>query len=548
MPLWFFLPFLLLFLGQAAPRIAGDSALNDEAWELTNGYAYWTQGEVRHEKTFSHPPFCMALQALPLLSLPLQAPPRGIDEQNRAHLFCFILNQDQAGRMFGAARCVTLLFGLALGWLLFFATRDGGPVLCGSALFFWALDPTFLAWSTAVKNDVPTAFLFLACVLLHRWLGERPSSAAWLGLGVAVGMACTCKMTALALFPSLLALDLFERLPLRELSKRWGLLLLGFSGWLLLLYAPGGSSLAWPWGPFQEFFERLQTARGLQGGIQGSFFLGHVQDLPMWRYLPVAFLLKNPWPFLILLLVALVLVLRRSLALPRHLVLPPIFLGAALLFASPQGVRYLLPAQPFFILWAAYAFKHLWDSASSNYSRAGRFLLAALLGAQALSLVLAFPHHLSYLNGLVPKERRTHLLGNYDLDVGQDFKRLARLARARGWDHIKLASSAMTDPSLYGLPWSRWTQKDLEGPQPGWVYVTTASFLQGAPAYYPQTYPIAMSWVRRLPPTRVMGDTLFIHEIPGKVLKDGSQVLDSVPYLRMDTVPGGTPSGPKSAP
>jgi hypothetical protein len=55
-------------------------------------------------------------------------------------------------------------------------------------------------------------------------------------------------MTALALFPSLLALDLFERLPFRDLSKRWGLLLLGFSGWLLLLYRPAGRASPGPGG------------------------------------------------------------------------------------------------------------------------------------------------------------------------------------------------------------------------------------------------------------------------------------------------------------
>jgi hypothetical protein len=197
--------------------------------------------------------------------------------------------------------------------------------------------------------------------------------------------------------------------------------------------------------------------------------------------------------------------------------------------------RYLLPAQIFLIVISAHSAGWLWKRPAIGSIRVFRYLVILLLLAHGLSVALSFPRHISYFNDAVPNSRRMHLLADYDFDIGQDFKRLARTAERLGWKHIKLATESMTDPSIYGIHWKPWSKRDLDGPQPGWTYVTSVAFLQAAPFYYPQTYPIAMSWVRRLPPTMMVGDTLLIHEIPGTIVSpDNSPSLDSVPYFRMD--------------
>jgi hypothetical protein len=268
--------------------------------------------------------------------------------------------------------------------------------------------------------------------------------------------------------------------------------------------------------------------------MHATFFMGHDRDIPNALYLACAYFLKSPLPFLLLLGIGFALLLFRRIKDTESLWVFPLFLFVELGFATSESVRYLLPAEPFLILLATQAAVWFYNltAFSSRRFRLGVILL--LLFGQALSVGLSFPHHLGYFNELTQPENRKHRLGGYDLDVGQDLKRLTQTARQKGWTSIKLADVGTTDPSLYGLRWERWTEKDLERPQPGWVYVTTVSFLQGAPMYYPQTYPIAMSWLRRLPPSGTIGDTLIYHVIPGVPSgPDRSKALDSVPYLRI---------------
>lgn len=534
----FFIPFALVFLFQTAPLLWMDSPINDEAWELTNGYCYWTQGEVRAQRIFCHPPFSFALQALPLLALDLKAPPKGLDEENRAFAFCDILNKDKIGRMLSLARSMTLLLSVALGFLIFLATRPYGSLMCGVSLWLWAFDPTFLAWSPTVKTDVPGAFFFLAAALLFREArrsGRTLHYAAW---GLVTGMACTAKLTCLALFPAFLMLEWLHRSSPKVFAKRWAWGTGTFLLWIWILYLPGYWEYAFPWTPLQEWIQKIYDLTHIRGMMHGTFFMGRTHAIPSALYLACAYFLKSPLPFLLLLGVGLTLLLLRRIKDATFLWMFPFFLYIELGCATSESMRYLLPAEPFLILLAAQAVVWFYKltTFSSNRFRTGVILL--LLFTQALSVSLSFPHHLGYFNELIRPERRKHLLGGYDLDVGQDLKRLTQTAHQNGWTRIKLADIGTTDPSLYGLRWERWTEKDLERPQPGYVYVTTVSFLQSAPAYYPQTYPIAMSWLRRLPPSGTIGDTLIYHVIPGIISgPDRSKVLDSVPYLRIPSPP-----------
>jgi hypothetical protein len=134
---------------------------------------------------------------------------------------------------------------------------------------------------------------------------------------------------------------------------------------------------------------------------------------------------------------------------------------------------------------------------------------------------------MSYFNELTPSERRAYWLGDSNLDGGQDTKRLAQAVKAHGWKHVKLAYFGTADPKLYGMDWSYWTKRDLQGPQSGWTYVINTEFLQLGPAYSTSAVPIGESWITSRRPDGVIGDTWYYFEIAGKVQKDGTPAIDS---------------------
>jgi hypothetical protein len=144
---------------------------------------------------------------------------------------------------------------------------------------------------------------------------------------------------------------------------------------------------------------------------------------------------------------------------------------------------------------------------------------------------LSFPSQISYFNEGVPQSRKIYWLGDSNLDIGQDTKRLAQAAQRRGWSHVKLAYFGITDPALYGLKWERWTQKDLAGPQAGWVYAINAEFIQLGPAFDPAASSVLKSWILKVPPTGRVGDTWYYIEVPGTLKPDSSPEVASAPFF-----------------
>jgi hypothetical protein len=195
------------------------------------------------------------------------------------------------------------------------------------------------------------------------------------------------------------------------------------------------------------------------------------------------------------------------------------------------GIREILPVYPFFILGAASGAERLWESANGAWTLKG--MAAGLLVVQALSVGLSFPGQISYFNELVSRDKKIFWLGDSNLDIGQDAKRLAVAARRRGWARVKLAYFGTTDPSAYGMKWEPWSAQDLKGPQPGWVYAVNAEFVQLGPAFIPDARAINGSWITSAVPSGKVGDTWFFYEIAGAPAEDRSPRLNSVLNYRV---------------
>lgn len=550
--LWFVL-FSVLFAVQIIPRFWGDSLTNDEPMEITNGYFYLTHGDVLSH--FKHPPFSKALEALPLLALHLNEPQRSGDAIDRAYAFFFRANPGRLQAMTLGGRLSSLLLGWGIGILLFRITRRRPLPVFLCALGLWAFDPTISAFAGLAMADIAVSFFFLASVLAFQRSQETGSWKSALLAGVLSGMAVTCKFSALVLLPVYLILEIAPylgkfRKPLKSkdwhfLRSRWFGGLGGFGLWVFLIYLPGTFALPDHLSPFRYFWDGFQDMAHYHG--HPVYFMGRVGPENHWAYFPVAFLLKNPLPFLGLLGLGFVLAVLHRLSSPLWQWLPGLLFFAAILPTQDLGIRYLLPAYPFFILVAAGAFGWLWEKAGSKPF--WKIPLAGLALFQVASVGLNFPHAISYFNETVSPEGKFYWLGDSNLDIGQDLGRLAELAREDRWGKVKLAYLGGADPSAYGLNWEPWREEDLKAPQPGSVYAVNASFIQLAPAFYPESLPVAAGWLSQAAPSGKVNDTWYYYRIPGTPKPGAGPFLSSVPYQqRRGYVPAVTSQSIKTSP
>lgn len=531
--LWL-LPFALVFVPQVLPRFWGDSLTNDEPMEITNGYFYLTQGDVlSHHR---HPPFSEALSALPLLALHLKGPATYSDAIDRALAFFFKDNLDLLQAMTIGGRMPSLLFGLGIGFLIFILTRSQPLAVCLSALGLWAFNPTFSAFSGLALADIPVSFFFLAAVMAFEHCRHNDSWKSGLLAGVLAGMAVTSKFSALVLIPTFLLLELLSGKSLARPQKnkkgragvasRWAWGAAGFALWIFFLYLPGTLLLPGHLSPFNYFWQGFMDMASYKD--HPVYFMGSVGRENHLAYFPVAFLLKNPLPFLAFLAVGFGLMAARRIQLPFWRWIPGLTLVLVILPVQDLGVRYLLPAFPFFILVAAAAFGWFWERTGRR--KIWRIPLLALALFQMAVVGASFPHAISYFNELVPAERKLYWLGDSNLDISQDLGRLSKTAQQRGWKKVKLAYFGGSDPSAYGIPWEPWRERDLKGPEPGEVYAVNAGFFQLAPTFYPETLPIATGWLSQTPPTGQINDTWYYFEVPGNPTPAQGDILFSAPF------------------
>jgi len=234
-------------------------------------------------------------------------------------------------------------------------------------------------------------------------------------------------------------------------------------------------------------------------------------------------------PFLALLAAGLSLMIFRKIRYPLWQWIPGVVFFAAIMPTQDLGIRYLLPAYPFFILVASRAAGWFWEKTKKKLL--WKIPLVGLALFQVVSVGLNFPHAVSYFNELVSPERKFFWLGDSNLDISQDLGRLAQTAKQKGWGKVKLAYLGGVDPSAYGLSWEPWREEDLKGPQPGEVYAVNTSFFQLAPVFYPETMPIANGWLTEASPSGKINDTWYYFEISGKPAPGAEgDLLPSVPF------------------
>jgi hypothetical protein len=488
---------LLALMGAQMLAVIGQKSITVDEWVLIPaGFYHLTGGDFRpvHE----HPPVAKVLGGAPLVALGAEAPP--LEEGAREHEY-FLGKFDEFWRMNAGrldylcfwARVPLVALTLALGALVFvFARRHWGARAALFAVALYALEPTLVAHGRVVQTDVPSALaLLLFSFALYEYL-KAPVAGRAACVGAAAGFAAVTKFSMVALGPVLCVAfaALFVLAPRRGLRRgavAWHALAAAFAA--VVAVNAGYFFRHAPPEPFEYALARsvvsLDVGQGtlraaLAAGYQllqvvfpadfvsgvgwqlGHAKVGHPASLlgdysrhGWWYYFTVAFALKTPLPVLLLTLAGLgwgVMRLRRAReGRVLVLLLPPALFTLLLTLSTINiGVRYYIPAYPFFFILAGAMLDDLLRRRVLGRAFAAAVVALSFIWAGA-EAVRAYPDHMTYMNQLASGAPRWWHLSDSNVEWGDDVRGLALYLRGRGETRVGGAMLGWQVLEHYGI-------------------------------------------------------------------------------------------------
>ena len=267
-----------------------------------------------------------------------------------------------------------------------------------------------------------------------------------------------------------------------------------------------------PWiMPPMDFMLGLNTVVKLSENGHASFLLGETSQFGWWYYFPVALAFKTSLPLLLLLVLAAVSLLfdlRRRSALADSI---PLFAAiviipaVAMLGTLDLGLRYILPVFPFLAILASGAFAAPAGGQNRRLLAGAVILLVWHVGESFAT----HPDYLSHFNAL-GRGREEQLLGDSNIDWGQDLGRLSSYLAEHEIDEIHLAYFGTTPPEAVGI---RNFKLLPAGDRPrGWVAISLTR-LQGI---YPGDKDF--QWLRQHEPHARIGRSIYLYDLSGTVV------------------------------
>lgn len=506
---------LLFHAAMVIPGIFRNSITFDENFHLPAGLLYLERGYTH--VSLGQPPLARAVYALPALLQRPALPPDsilGINEERAAGETFLRLNASRFQPLYLSSRFVALALSCLTGWLIFvFARGIYGPSAGLLALAAWVASPEVVAQAGLIGMDLPTALVFLLLVMALRNLVTRGAPRDVALLALATGAAMLVRYSALQMAPVLLALGVWGVLagraarpsrvaiglaiaavawvPIVDLGYVFQVTMTPMGHRLLQSDTLQGVAHAVPWLrlPLPDaYIAGYDYLAYLRHAFKPIFVNGEARTDSIWWYFPLAAAVKWPLGWLLLLAARLVqsVARRRLPSWDDGCVLLPALAILAVCMASDlaYGLRYLLPAMPFFCIWAGGLVAKPVSEAARGTPRparrsrgAGAWAAAAviLVTAQSIECAAATPWQLSHFNVLAGGHG-DRIVNDSSVDWGQGLIALRDEMKKRGIRRIHLTYHGTTDPALYGIDSVPYLGGQLDSTA-DWLAVSTYYFV-----------------------------------------------------------------------
>jgi len=187
-----------------------------------------------------------------------------------------------------------------------------------------------------------------------------------------------------------------------------------------------------------------------------TFLCGKSSVTGWWYYFPLAMVFKTPLATLLGLAAAGAALIAR---LGRHpaldpwpiiviVLMPAIYLLAAMSSNLELGIRHVLPVYPFLFMFLGVTAAGVWNSSK----RRARLIVSLLIVGLAAETVLACPNYIAFFNVACGGSRGgLRLLGQSNLDWGQDLPALAAWQADHPDRQLYLLYWGSADPRYYGI-------------------------------------------------------------------------------------------------
>ena len=264
-----------------------------------------------------------------------------------------------------------------------------------------------------------------------------------------------------------------------------------------------------------------EYANGMVYGVadslsRGAFFLGELRFTGWWYYFPAVIAFKTPLATLIAL--ALAVIVTCFLKLPGDwwavcalAITPVLYMLAAMHSGMDIGVRHILPVYPFLYIFLGITAGRAVD----RFGKIVRPMLAILLIGLAVETFAAFPDYIPFFNVAAGGSRGgARLLGDSNLDWGQELPALARWQHGHTDYQLMLYYWGSGDPRYYGLQYARLPesfaptdQRRPTGQKPYWAISVVA--LQGS-NLHPREQRFYEPF-RHRQPTEILGGCIYMY-------------------------------------
>jgi len=540
---------LLVLFGRLAFDARKLSFTSDEPSHIATGYAYLAEGAFWTVPLRGHPPLLDAWLAIPFYigtpNIPL-ATLTGWHEDNTKYVQAFVpFLRENVARAEVATRIPVMLLSVLLAAVVArWAEYLAGPRGSNLSLLLLMGDPTFLAHGMLATNDVGVVALgTLGLLLTYRSIKQATVTRVLL-TGLALGLTMLAKGSGIIWLAGALLMIVGSLAGGRRgLQHILGRLMvgIGISGVALLCV---WLCYGLEWGPLEvgaltipapaptHWQSILTQSTGAEE--RWTYFLGTVRRGGSWTYFPVAGLIKNPIPLIVLGVWGLTSYVRRErqrTLSPIVWIFPILYVGTAIASGVNIGYRHMLPLHPFIYLLIAQL------PLGKPVVRSVCGFLVVWLASESL---ITAPYYLSYFSPIVGgSEQGWRYLADSNTDWGQGYRSL-RSYQVADRDSPTIGYSgpegyiglSTYDVRYEALPPVHSNPAPILLPDlypAAGRYAISANSLSGLGSVAPDNY----SWFRHHQADAVIADAIFIYDVP-PMPEDTWLAQCSVPVVPLD--------------